>query len=67
MFLFEIVTICPDDVILSLASVLKPYMKHCLQNPNGDCRALGRKALLVWQQIDPQSSERVFHSIEQAM
>lgn len=67
MFLFEIVSIYPQDVILSIASVLKPYMKYCIQNPNGECRAFGRKALLVWQQIDPHNSERVYHSIDQAM
>ena len=67
MFLLEIMTIYPAEFIRSLAGVLRPFVKHCVTNPNGDCRALGRKALLVWQQIDPESSERVFHGIEQAM
>lgn len=66
MFLLEIVSIYPRDFIRSMASTLKPYFKHCLKNQNGDCRALARKALLIWQQVDPSNSERIFHAIEEA-
>ena len=67
MLLLTIMSNYPRDFILSLSSVLLPYTKHCVSNPNGECRAYGRKALLIWQQIDPNNSERVFHSIEQSM
>ena len=67
MFLLEILSIYPREVIKSLYGVLKPFMKHCLHNSNGDCRNLGRKALLIWQQIDPPNSERIFHGIDQAI
>ena len=67
MFLYEIVSIYPRDFVLSIANILKGFMKHCVQNQNGDCRSLGRKALLIWQQIDPSNSERIFHQIDSAM
>jgi len=34
---------------------------------NGDCRTFGRKALLIWQQIDSQNSERIYHGLDQAI
>ena len=49
MFLLEIVSIYPRDFVCSMSTVLKAFSKHCVQNPNGDCRAMGRKALLIWQ------------------
>ena len=64
MMLFMIMSNYPRDFITSLTQCLLPYAKHCVSNPNGDCRAFGRKALLIWQQIDPHHSERVFHGIE---
>lgn len=67
MFLLEIVSIFPRDTILSLAALFRGYMKHCVTNQNGDCRAFGRKALLIWQQLDHDNSERVFHGVEQAV
>ena len=67
MFLLMILSNYPQDVITSFSKILKPFAKHCVSSPNGDCRAYGRKALLIWQQIDPHNSERVFHSVEQAV
>ena len=49
MMLLTIMSNYPRDFILSLSSVLLPYTKHCVSNPNGECRAYGRKALLIWQ------------------
>lgn len=66
MFILEIVSIYPSEVIRSISSILKPFMKHCITNQNGECRALARKALLIWQQIDPANSERIFHAVDQA-
>jgi len=66
IFLLEIVSIYPRDFIRSLASTLKPFFKHCLQNQNGECRGMARKALLIWQQLDPASSERIFSGIDEA-
>ena len=66
MFLLEIVSIYPAEVIQSISQILRPLMKHCITNPNGDCRALARKALLIWQQVDAHSSERIFNEVDQA-
>lgn len=48
MFLLDILCTYPRDVIGSLSAILKPFAKHCVSSPNADCRAFGRKALLVW-------------------
>ena len=61
LILLEILANYPRDFLLSISNVLKPFVLHCVKNPNGECRAYGRKALMIWQQIDPGSSERVFH------
>lgn len=66
MFLLEIVSIYPSEVINGLSGILKPFIKHCMTNQNGDCRTFARKALLIWQQIDPANSERIFHGVDQA-
>ena len=49
MLLFTIVANYPRDVIISLQAILRPFAKHCVSNPNGECRANGRKALMIWQ------------------
>ena len=64
IFLLEIVSNFPRDFLASISAILKPYVKHCITSANAECRAHGRKALLVWQQIDPQNSERIFHGVE---
>ena len=49
----EIVQNYPVDFVRGLSGILRPFVKHCVSNPNGDCRAMGRKALMIWAQIDP--------------
>ena len=49
MLLLEILQTYPKDFILGNKAVLKPFIKHCVTNPNGDCRTFGRRALLIWQ------------------
>ena len=48
MILFMLMANYPRDFINSMSSVILPFMKHCVSNPNGECRANGRKALLIW-------------------
>ena len=46
--LLEILQTYPKDFILGTKAVLKPFVKHCVTNPNAESRTFGRKALLIW-------------------
>ena len=41
-------------------------MKHCIGNPNPECRSLARKSLLIWQIIDQNNAEQVYAVLDAA-
>ena len=64
-YLYIILTVYPIDVIAKVGpEVVQTYLSQCINNPSAETRTIGRKAFLLWQNIDEGSADQLFNTLD---
>lgn len=56
-----------EGVLDRYVQVITTYLHQCLANANAEARSIGRKAFLIWQQLNQEQANNLFGTLDYAV